>query len=231
MALWGEVECTVFEKGLVGNLMTAMLIALLLIGCGLIAQTVWPQLLSAGQLQYVDQNKLADEVSLREIQLQRQSQQLIEPFVAEADFRLIVNINDVRPGARQVTLLINRPEMDSALAQSLREILWSGLALNSARGDKIVVQFHSFAPTGARGVSGLRIGDKVFAWRVVVGVVAVSFVLLVLWLWRRQRSRELLKTQDADDYQEQLSALKAIAKQEPGRVAGVLSAWLNDERQ
>jgi flagellar biosynthesis/type III secretory pathway M-ring protein FliF/YscJ len=228
VALWGEVEGTVFEKGLVGNLMTAML---LLIGGGLIAQTVWPQLLSAGQLQYVDQNKLADEVSLREIQLQRQSQQLIEPFVAEADFRLIVNINDVRPGARQVTLLINRPEMDSALAQSLREILWSGLALNSARGDKIVVQFHSFAPTGARGVSGLRIGDKVFAWRVVVGVVAVSFVLLVLWLWRRQRSRELLKTQDADDYQEQLSALKAIAKQEPGRVAGVLSAWLNDERQ
>ncbi|WP_373090390.1 hypothetical protein [Zhongshania sp.] len=220
-----------FEKGLAGNVMAAMLIALLLIGCGLIAQAVWPQLLSAGQFQYADQSTLADEVRLREIQLQRQSQQLIEPFVAGADFRVIVNINDVRPGARQVTLLINRPEADSALAQSLREILWSGLALNAARGDKIVAQFHAFASTGSEGASGLRTGDKIFSWRVVVGVVAVSFVLMVVWFSRRRRSRELLKAQETDGYQEQLLALKVIAKQEPGRVAGVLSAWLNDERQ
>lgn len=219
-----------FEKGLAGNLIAVMIIVLLAIGGGLVAQAVWPQLLSTGQRQYAAQNRLADDVSLRETQLQRQSQQLIEPFVAEVDFRVTVNINDVRPGARQVTLLINRPEADSALGHRLREILWSGLALNAARGDKIVVQFHAFAPSHSEG-GGEGAGDQVLAaWRAVAGTVFVFAVLLVLWLWRRHSRREQLKAQEVGDYQEQLRALKTIAKQEPERVAGVLSAWLNDER-
>jgi flagellar biosynthesis/type III secretory pathway M-ring protein FliF/YscJ len=229
MALWGKVECTLFKKSLAGNLIAAMLIALLVIGGGVVAQVVWPQLLSTGQPQYGAQDRRADDVSLREIQLQRQSQQLIEPFVAAVDFRVTVSINDVRPGSRQVTLLINRPEVDSSLAQRLREILWSGLALNAVRDDKVVVQFHAFAPSHSQGGG---VGDQVLAaWRAVVGAAFVSVGLLVLWLWRRQRRRDLLKAQEVSDYQKQLLALKTIAKQEPGRVAGVLSAWLNDDRQ
>ncbi len=219
------------EKGLVDKLMIAMLIALLLCGTGFVLQAVWQWATGNGGWHSAE-NLAADELSQREMHLQQQAQRLAETVIAQTDFRLVVNIDDSTSGARQITVVLDRRDADVSIEQQLRQLLWTGLALRKERGDRIVVQFREFAKSLADRRGDLRTpAINAVVWRGIAGLSVLLFAATALWLKWRRRVRDDNKLQELNDYQAQLLALKAIAKQEPARVAGVLGAWLNDERQ
>ncbi len=225
------VDYAVLEKSLLEKLMPLALLLLLLCGAGLVAQATWQLTKGKDVRPPSEEGPLTDELSQREMHLQRQALHLAETMVVRTDLRLAVTIDDTKPGARQITLLVHRQNADPILEQKLREVIWSGLALRKDRGDRIVIQFHEFAATHSGGPEGEQLPTLSFAgWRAAAGVGLVLLVLLALWLQQRRQNRDSIKSQEINDYQEQLLALKEIAQQEPARVAGVLSAWLNDER-
>ena len=219
------------KDGWADKLITGLLSVLLLVGGGLVGQAVW-QWANSSQVQtYVDTSPLGDDLSQREMQLQRQSAQLIETLLAPADFRLAVLIDDTQFRARQLTLLVNRATPDEELEKSLQNILWAGLALQKERGDRVIVKSYAFAAlnNGKAGVDAFRV-RQLLLQRAIAGGVLLALVLLGFWFKRLQRGRENAALQRANDYQTQLLELKSMARHEPARVAGVLSAWLNDER-
>ena len=174
-------------KQLVGKLITAFLIALLMLGTGLLGQVAWRSLMRAAVLQVDVPESVTDALSQREIQLQGQAQLLAETLLASNDLRVSVVIDDDGLSrARQIALLINRHEADASLALALREILWSGLALRESRGDRIVVQFRAFK--AAPGSIEL-IAHAFTTWRAMAGLAMVILAVFGFWLKKQWQGR------------------------------------------
>jgi flagellar biosynthesis/type III secretory pathway M-ring protein FliF/YscJ len=225
------VEDTVFKNEWADRFTTLLLMILLLLGSGLIGYAGWQWAYGSQRESSSDYpGLLSDDLSQREIQLQKKAVHLTETLLAPADFRLAVLIDEPTSRARQLTLVINRATSDANLEQKLESILWAGLALSKQRGDRIIIQSYAFStlhhvnksPDTARAKS-------LFIQRSLLGGGLLALVVLGFCLKRLQRGRKSAAVQQASDYQAQLLALKSIARQEPARVAGVLSAWLNDE--
>ena len=233
MKVEGAVTKTQFKE----KLITVFLIALFLAGASLLARVGLPWLMSSTVFQRSVQSFAfgeqggADELSQREVHLQRQALRLGETLLALDDLRVTVVIDDdTEARARQINVLVNRKVADVSLGKALQELLWSGLALRESRGDRIVVQFHAFNALGASAAAAPKALPLVpVAWHWFAGLGLVLLGGLGL-MWRRH-TRDIAPAEPVNDYQVQLQQLKSIAKEEPARVAGVLTAWLNDERQ
>ncbi|MDF1693413.1 MAG: hypothetical protein P1U47_13615 [Zhongshania sp.] len=204
----------------------AVFTALLLLGAGLIGQALWQWQLSGGGDYF--RTKPIDNQSQREAYLQDQTLNLASSLLAERDLKVSVVIDEAAAQARHVLLLINRGEVDAALSQALHEMVWTGLALRESRGDRVTLQFRSFsrAPIGM----AMLVKQSMF-WRAAMGLGLVVLATIGLLIARAGRRRRRAKAQQFEDYREQLRALKTIANEEPVRIAGVLSDWLNGETQ
>ncbi len=199
---------------------------LFLLGAGLIGQALWQWQLSTGGSYH--RATAVDSLSQREAYLQDQVLNLASSLILERDLKVSVVIDEAGSQARQILLLINRAAPDGPLAQALREVLWAGLALRESRGDQINLQFRTFnqAPLSV----SVLVKQSMF-WRAAMGLALFILAAIGLLLTRAAQQRRRAQVQQIEDYREQLRELKAIASEEPVRIAGVLSEWLNGEAQ
>jgi hypothetical protein len=86
---------------------------------------------------------MLDTRSQREAYLLLQVQHLSSSLLRSADIRMSLLIEDSPSQSRHFMLLVNRAKADEHLAQSLHNIVWSGMALSTARADSIDIHFSS----------------------------------------------------------------------------------------
>jgi hypothetical protein len=162
------------------------------------------------------QTQMLDARSQRESYLLVQAQHLSSSLLRPADIRMSLLIEDSPSQSRHFMLLVNRAKPDEHLAQSLHNIVWSGMALSTARGDSIDIHFQQFTASSQRP-------------KYVLAVVLAALILLVgFLLWRFWRGA--VEATEIDIYQDQLGAFKDLAKTDPARVAAVLSEWLSGDQ-
>jgi hypothetical protein len=164
----------------------------------------------------IHQTQMLDTRSQREAYLLVQAQHLSSSLLRPTDIRMSLLIDDSPSQPRHFMLLVNRAKADEHLAQSLHNIVWSGMALSTARGDSIDIHLQQFTASSPRP-------------KYVLAVVLATLMLLAgFLLWRFWRGT--VEATESDIYQDQLGAFKDLAKTDPARVAAVLSQWLNGDQ-
>lgn len=202
-------------------------------GAALMAEAVWQQWRSSYSAGF--EPAANDLRSQREAYLTRKVLSLAASVIDGRDIKITVQVdsgdkNGLAEGAevKAVLILVNRPERIPDIEESLAAVVTAGLALNIARGDQLTVQFRVFSKinNGGNTLWGLALIQRLY---LALGLVLISGVGFA-WVYHRHQQLRAKARQLKSDYRDQLRRFKAIAEEEPARVASVLSEWLNGAR-
>lgn len=173
--------------------------------------------------------------SQREAYLTRKALSLATSVIDDRDIKITVQVGSgakdgLTEGAevKAVLILVNRPERVPDIEEPLAAVVTAGLALNAARGDQLSVQFRAF--------SNINNGGNTLWGLVLIQRLYLALGLLLIggggfaWAYHRHQQLRAKARQLESDYRDQLRRFKAIAEEEPARVASVLSEWLNGAR-
>jgi hypothetical protein len=176
-----------------------------------------------------------DLLSQREAYLTRKVLSLATSVIDGRDMKITVQVdsgdkNGLAEGVevKAVLILVNRPAHVPDVEEALAAVVTAGLALNTARGDQLSVQFRAFSKinNGGNAFWGLALIHRLY--------LAVGLLLIggsgFAWAYHRYQQLRAKTRQLESDYLDQLRRFQAIAEEEPARVASVLSDWLNGAR-
>lgn len=207
-----------------------LMTALIVIAVTILLQAGWVQWrFNSGE---IDNKPANDPRSQREAYLEAKALKLVSSVADIRDINLMVQITDQSNSQatesseiKTVLILVNESKQSAALAQAITTIVSTGLGMDTSRGDSLALQFHEFSQVAARkeAVLGLSLIQRAYLGFIVLFIGVCGFA----WASLRYRYQLLQIEQAKNAYQDQLQRFKLIASDEPARVAGVLSDWLN----
>tara|TARA_R110000772_G_scaffold174382_1_gene286269 strand:- start:88 stop:780 length:693 start_codon:yes stop_codon:yes gene_type:complete len=171
-----------------------------------------------------------DPRSQREASLERKVLALATSLLPATDIKVSVQVESASANGqvaelKSVLLIIDRAQPDNNIEESLLSLVSAGLAINSARGDQLAVRFHPFPSINDTAYEKFGLSPS---QRMLLGL-GISLLGLIgsVLLFHHYRKIRAKTLQLENDYRDQLLRFKAIAQEEPARVASVLSGWLN----